>query len=215
MPPAQSAVESMLRKQRHWLFIRTRARLPGEVNEWVTSEHHGRNTLLAGTRLCRRLYGLPDGRGAVCDGPDAAAAAAAASDLRSGETRLLDERSYCGKGGPVPGGAATVLHLPLHAERELASVRVERDVRDCDGVAGGSRWSVEAARVRALEERQCEDKSGEVQRTLRASTIFTDRWLTLLRVETRYAVAAIVRCFWLRNQEGRGLPRRHHFDTAS
>ena len=45
-------------------------------------------------------------------------------DFASGETRLLDARSYCGKGGPVPSGAATVLHLPLHAERELVSVRV-------------------------------------------------------------------------------------------
>ena len=44
-------------------------------------------------------------------------------DLRTGETRLLEHASY--KGGAVPGGAATVLHLPLHAERELASVRVE------------------------------------------------------------------------------------------
>ena len=163
--------------------------------------------------MCRRQYGLPDGRGAVCDGPDAAAAAA--SDLRSAETRLLDARSYRGKGGPVPGGAATVLHLPLHAERELASVRVERGMYGIVMALLGSRWSVEAARVRALEERQCEDKSGEVKRTLRASTIFTDRWLTLLRVETKYAVAAIVGVFWLRNQEGRGLPRRHHFDTAS
>ena len=44
-------------------------------------------------------------------------------DLRSGKTRLLEHAGY--KGGPVPGGAATVLHLPLHADRELASVRVE------------------------------------------------------------------------------------------
>ena len=46
-------------------------------------------------------------------------------DLRTGTTRLPDPQSYRGKGGPVPGGAATVLHLPLHADRELASVRVE------------------------------------------------------------------------------------------
>ncbi len=46
-------------------------------------------------------------------------------DLRSGKTRLLEHASFMGKGGPVPGGAATVLHLPLHADRELASVRIE------------------------------------------------------------------------------------------
>ena len=46
-------------------------------------------------------------------------------DLRSGTTRLLEHASFKGKGGTVPGGAATLLHLPLHAERELASVRIE------------------------------------------------------------------------------------------
>ena len=46
-------------------------------------------------------------------------------DLRSGRTRLLEHASFKGKGGPVPGGAATVLHLPLYAERELVSVRIE------------------------------------------------------------------------------------------
>ncbi len=46
-------------------------------------------------------------------------------DLRTGRTRLLDHASFEGKGGPVAGGAATVLHLPLYADRELASVRIE------------------------------------------------------------------------------------------
>ena len=46
-------------------------------------------------------------------------------DLRSGKTRLLEHASFKGNGGPVPGGAATVLHLPLYADRELISVRVE------------------------------------------------------------------------------------------
>ena len=46
-------------------------------------------------------------------------------DLRSGKTRLLEHASFKGKGGAVAGGAATVLHLPLHGDRELRSVRIE------------------------------------------------------------------------------------------
>lgn len=46
-------------------------------------------------------------------------------DLRTGRTRLLEHADFRGKGGPVSGGAATLLHLPLHADRELVSVRIE------------------------------------------------------------------------------------------
>jgi len=45
-------------------------------------------------------------------------------DLRSGQTRLLDPAAFHGKGRTVPGGAATILHLPLDADKPLASVEV-------------------------------------------------------------------------------------------
>lgn len=46
-------------------------------------------------------------------------------DLRTGKTRLLDLATSKGQGGLVPGGAATLLHLPLDPDRTLASLQVE------------------------------------------------------------------------------------------
>jgi len=45
-------------------------------------------------------------------------------DLRTGAVRLLDPQSFKGRGGPVPGGAATVLQLPLDPAKPLASLTV-------------------------------------------------------------------------------------------
>ena len=49
-------------------------------------------------------------------------------DLRTGQTRVLDLPSFKGKGRNVPGGAATILHLPLDPAKELASLQVEADL---------------------------------------------------------------------------------------
>jgi hypothetical protein len=46
-------------------------------------------------------------------------------DLRSGATRILDPVAFKGKGRNVPGGAATILHLPLDPARELRSLKIE------------------------------------------------------------------------------------------
>ena len=46
-------------------------------------------------------------------------------DLRTGRTRLLDLAGFKGQGRDVPGGAATVLFLPLDARKRLASLKVE------------------------------------------------------------------------------------------
>jgi hypothetical protein len=46
-------------------------------------------------------------------------------DLRSGQTRLLDPMSFKGKGRRVPGGAATVYHLPLDAGKDLKELKIE------------------------------------------------------------------------------------------
>ncbi len=46
-------------------------------------------------------------------------------DLRTGRTRVLERASFMGAGRTVPGGAATVLHLPLDRRKELASLTVE------------------------------------------------------------------------------------------
>ena len=43
-------------------------------------------------------------------------------DLATGATRLLDRKSFKGKGRSVKGGSATVLHLSLDASKELAQV---------------------------------------------------------------------------------------------
>jgi hypothetical protein len=46
-------------------------------------------------------------------------------DLRTGRTRLLDPAGFKGQGRDVPGGAATILFLPLDARKNLASLKVE------------------------------------------------------------------------------------------
>jgi hypothetical protein len=43
-------------------------------------------------------------------------------DLRTGKIRLLDLDTFKGKGGKVPGGAATVLDLPLNPDKKLKSL---------------------------------------------------------------------------------------------
>jgi hypothetical protein len=45
-------------------------------------------------------------------------------DLRTGNIRILDVDSFKGKGKKVPGGAATVLDLPLDPNKELKSLTV-------------------------------------------------------------------------------------------
>jgi hypothetical protein len=45
-------------------------------------------------------------------------------DLRTGKVRLLDVARFKGRGGKVPGGAATVLDLPLDPAKELKSLTV-------------------------------------------------------------------------------------------
>ena len=45
-------------------------------------------------------------------------------DLRTGKIRILDMNSFKGRGGKVPGGAATVLELPLDPAKELKSLTV-------------------------------------------------------------------------------------------
>jgi len=49
-------------------------------------------------------------------------------DLRTGLTRVLDPANFHGKGRTVPGGAATILHLPLDLAKELASLQVGVDL---------------------------------------------------------------------------------------
>jgi hypothetical protein len=45
-------------------------------------------------------------------------------DLKTGEVRMPDVNGFKGKGGKVPGGAATVLDLPLKPDKELKSLTV-------------------------------------------------------------------------------------------
>ncbi|HEY4247479.1 MAG TPA: DUF4450 domain-containing protein [Lacunisphaera sp.] len=45
-------------------------------------------------------------------------------DLKTGQIRMLDENTFKGKGRSVPGGAATVLNVPLDPSRELKSITV-------------------------------------------------------------------------------------------
>ena len=45
-------------------------------------------------------------------------------NLKTGVVRMLDADGFRGKGGPVWGGAATVLDLPLQREKELKSLTV-------------------------------------------------------------------------------------------
>jgi hypothetical protein len=49
-------------------------------------------------------------------------------DLRTGQTRVLDPVAFHGKGRTVPGGAATILHLPLDPAKTLASLHVQSDL---------------------------------------------------------------------------------------
>jgi hypothetical protein len=46
-------------------------------------------------------------------------------DLATGKTRLLRLDSFKGQGREVPGGAATILYLPLDARKDLASLKIE------------------------------------------------------------------------------------------
>ena len=46
-------------------------------------------------------------------------------DLKTGLVRILDVSAFKGKGGKVPGGAATVLDLPLDPGKELKSLTIE------------------------------------------------------------------------------------------
>lgn len=45
-------------------------------------------------------------------------------DLKTGKIRVLEEKSFAGKGRPVPGGAATVLDVELDSSKELKSLTV-------------------------------------------------------------------------------------------
>jgi hypothetical protein len=45
-------------------------------------------------------------------------------DLKTGKVRVLDRDSFKGRGGKVPGGAATVLDLPLDPKKDLKSLTV-------------------------------------------------------------------------------------------
>ncbi|HVZ63876.1 MAG TPA: DUF4450 domain-containing protein [Lacunisphaera sp.] len=51
-------------------------------------------------------------------------------DLKTGRVRVLQAESFKGKGGPVPGGAATVLDLPLDPSKELRSLTVRALAND-------------------------------------------------------------------------------------
>jgi hypothetical protein len=46
-------------------------------------------------------------------------------DLRTGNTRILNPIAFHGKGRTVPGGSATILHLPLDATKDLATLQIE------------------------------------------------------------------------------------------
>jgi hypothetical protein len=45
-------------------------------------------------------------------------------DLKTGKIRVLDIATFKGRGGPIPGGAATVLDLGLQPGKELKSLTV-------------------------------------------------------------------------------------------
>lgn len=51
-------------------------------------------------------------------------------DLRTGKVRELNPVFFKGQGGKIPGGAATVLELPLQLEKELKSVTVRALAND-------------------------------------------------------------------------------------
>jgi hypothetical protein len=46
-------------------------------------------------------------------------------DLRTGQTRSLDRATFHGKGRTIPGGSATILHLPLDLAKDLTSIQVD------------------------------------------------------------------------------------------
>jgi lysophospholipase L1-like esterase len=45
-------------------------------------------------------------------------------DLKTGQVRLLDPETFKGMGGPIPGGAATALALPLDPAKDLRSLTI-------------------------------------------------------------------------------------------
>ena len=49
-------------------------------------------------------------------------------DLATGQTRVLDPVAFHGRGRTVPGGAATILHLPLDPAKTLASLEIQSDL---------------------------------------------------------------------------------------
>ena len=49
-------------------------------------------------------------------------------DLATGQTRILDPVAFHGRGRTVPGGAATILHLPLDPAKPLASLQIQSDL---------------------------------------------------------------------------------------
>ena len=51
-------------------------------------------------------------------------------DLKTGKVRVLEAGSFKGKGGIVPGGAATVLALGLDPSKELKSMTVRAVAND-------------------------------------------------------------------------------------
>lgn len=51
-------------------------------------------------------------------------------DLKTGKVRLLDSVGFKGQGGKIPGGAATVLELPLDPKRPLRSLTVRALAND-------------------------------------------------------------------------------------
>jgi hypothetical protein len=51
-------------------------------------------------------------------------------DLKTGAVRVLDAATFKGRGGKVPGGAATVLELELEPAKELRSLTVRALAND-------------------------------------------------------------------------------------
>ena len=51
-------------------------------------------------------------------------------DLTTGTMRILDSANFKGRGRKVPGGAATVLDLPLDANKELQSLTVRTSANE-------------------------------------------------------------------------------------
>ena len=51
-------------------------------------------------------------------------------DLASGEVRVLEAQAFKGKGREVPGGAATILRLPLDPHKNLERLTVRTTAND-------------------------------------------------------------------------------------